>query len=362
MAECPVCGADDHSNTSCSQPPSCLNCNEAHPSYSRRCQVYLNEREIRCLKEAEGLPYAMAVTHLCLQGRLPSVSYSRVSKHPPISGVPSSAASSVVTPPIATPAPNPFAVLGSDVPTTTQSVLTSSRPSSQTPVLTRPRTTPNTNRPSTQKSKKSTLLKSSLPLPSLLPPPHFTFPVSVPSSSPLSGSITSVEIHPPPRTMPSTPVPSQVSPSSATSQVSASSVPPPPTLHLQSLTLFPPPLLWYSPLLSQSLLTLLLLSPIWSPIHLQIQKHLKPFQNILQRLNLQWTLIHFLFLLFPLLHLHNPILHKALFLRCLNVFQCHHTLTFLTPLVRRCLSLWIPGIFFIANHGLFTVEYPRPQG
>ncbi|XP_069942580.1 uncharacterized protein [Cherax quadricarinatus] len=49
MAECPVCGADDHSNTSCSQPPSCLNCNEAHPSYSRRCQVYLNEREIRCL-------------------------------------------------------------------------------------------------------------------------------------------------------------------------------------------------------------------------------------------------------------------------------------------------------------------------
>ncbi|XP_069950435.1 mucin-5AC-like [Cherax quadricarinatus] len=226
MAECPVCGADNHSNTSCSQPPSCLNCNEAHPSYSRRCQVYLNEREIRCLKEAEGLPYAMAVTHLRLQGRLPRVSYSRVSKHPPTSGVPSSAASSVVTPPIAITASNPFAVLGSDVPTTTQSVLTSSRPSSQAPVSTRPRTTPNTNRPSTQKSKKSTLLKSSLPLPSLLPPPHVTFPVSVPSSSPLSGSITSVEIHPPPRTMPSTPVPSQVSPSSVTSQVSTSSVPP----------------------------------------------------------------------------------------------------------------------------------------
>ncbi|XP_069942243.1 uncharacterized protein [Cherax quadricarinatus] len=60
IAKCPVCGADDHSNTSCNRPPSCLNCHEAHPSYSCCCQVYLKEREIRYLKEAEGLPYAMA--------------------------------------------------------------------------------------------------------------------------------------------------------------------------------------------------------------------------------------------------------------------------------------------------------------
>ncbi|XP_069944751.1 mucin-3A-like [Cherax quadricarinatus] len=241
IAECPVWGADDHSNTSCSRTPSCLNCHEAHPSHSRRCQVYLNEREIHCLKEAEGLPYAMAVSHLRLQGRLPRVSYSRVSKCTPTSGVTSSAASSAVASPIVTPVSNSFAVLGSDVPTSTpQSVLTSSCPPSQTPVSTRPRTTPPPNRPSTSQRSK----KSPLPLPSLHPPPHFTFPVSVPESCPFTGSVTSVEVHPPPRTVPSSPVLSHVSSSSATSQVSASSVP----SHTSPVpsTLSPPP--WYSPL------------------------------------------------------------------------------------------------------------------
>ncbi|XP_069957598.1 uncharacterized protein [Cherax quadricarinatus] len=235
IAECPVCGADDHSNTSCNRPPSCLNCHEAHPSYSRLCKVYLNEREMRYLKEAEDLPYAMAVPHVCLQGRLPRVSYSRVSKRLPISGVPSSAASSVVTSPIVTPVSNSFAVMGSDVPTSTpQSVLASSCCPSQASVWTRYRTTPPTNCPSSsQRSKKGPLTP-----PSLLPPPHFTFPVFVNGSSPLTGSVTSVEVHPP-RTVPSSPVPSQVSSSSATSQVSASSVP----FHASSpvpSTLFPP--------------------------------------------------------------------------------------------------------------------------
>ncbi|XP_069957201.1 uncharacterized protein [Cherax quadricarinatus] len=222
IAEYPVCGADDHSNTSCSRPPSRLNCHEAHHLYSRRCQVYLNEREIHYLKEAEGLAYAMAVSHLCLQGRLPRVSYSRVSKCPPTSGVPSSATSSVVTSPIVTHVSNSFAVLGSDVPTSTpQSVLASSCSPSQASVSKRSHTTPPPNRPSTsQKSKKAPLTP-----PSLLPPPHFTFPVSVPGSSPLAASVTSAEAHPSPRTVPSSPVSSQVSSSSATSQVSASSVP-----------------------------------------------------------------------------------------------------------------------------------------
>ncbi|XP_069945116.1 mucin-5AC isoform X1 [Cherax quadricarinatus] len=238
IAECPVCGADDHSNTSCNRSPSCLNCHEAHPSYSRRCQVYLNEREIRYLKETEGLPYAMAVSHLRLQGRLPRVSYSRVSKRPPTSGIPSSTPTSVVTSPIITPVSNPFAVLGSDVPTSTpQSNLASSSSLLQASVSTRPRTTPLPNRPSTsQKSKKGPVTP-----PTHLPPPHFTLPVSVPSSSPLTGSVTSAEVHPPPRNVPSSPVPSQVSSSSATSQVPVSSVP----CHASPVpsTLSPPPTL-----------------------------------------------------------------------------------------------------------------------
>ncbi|XP_069946318.1 uncharacterized protein [Cherax quadricarinatus] len=267
MAECPVCGADDHSNTSCSQPPSCLNCNEARPSYSRRCQVYLNEREIRCLKEAEGLPYAMAVTHLRLQGRLPRVSYSRVSKHPPTSGVPSSAASSVVTPPIATTASNPFAVLGSETSRLQLSLFSHLRVLPHKPQYRQDLVRHLIPIAPLLRSPKnphcSNLLCPFLPFFHLHTLPfqslYLVLPLSLALLQVWRFTLLLVLCLPPPsppKFLPLLPPPRFLPLLS------------PPTLQLQSLTLFPPPLLWYSPLLSQSLLTLLLLSPIWSPIHL----------------------------------------------------------------------------------------------
>ena len=57
---CANCGEFGHMDRGCSNPTNCCNCEEPHPSYSKKCQTYLQEKEILTVMTKEKMSYPEA--------------------------------------------------------------------------------------------------------------------------------------------------------------------------------------------------------------------------------------------------------------------------------------------------------------
>jgi hypothetical protein len=54
---CPRCGLEKHEDAECSKDPHCVNCEGAHPVYSRNCPKVKEERQVMEIKTREKLSY-----------------------------------------------------------------------------------------------------------------------------------------------------------------------------------------------------------------------------------------------------------------------------------------------------------------
>ncbi|XP_055691214.1 uncharacterized protein LOC129794488 [Lutzomyia longipalpis] len=57
---CGFCAQDYHGNEQCTSPAKCVNCNGSHPSFSKTCPIYLEEREINAIRVTMRIPYNLA--------------------------------------------------------------------------------------------------------------------------------------------------------------------------------------------------------------------------------------------------------------------------------------------------------------
>ena len=57
---CANCGDFGHTDRDCSNPTLCCNCQEDHPSFSKKCQTYLREKEILTVMTREKIRYPEA--------------------------------------------------------------------------------------------------------------------------------------------------------------------------------------------------------------------------------------------------------------------------------------------------------------
>lgn len=62
---CANCGSTEHSFEFCAQPSKCLNCEGTHPSSSKQCPKWINEKNIQKTKVTMNIPYheAKAICH-----------------------------------------------------------------------------------------------------------------------------------------------------------------------------------------------------------------------------------------------------------------------------------------------------------
>ncbi|XP_023219417.1 uncharacterized protein LOC111621493 [Centruroides sculpturatus] len=51
---------EDHVSTECKSTPCCVNCRDAHPSYSRKCPAWQREKEVQRLKTINNISYTEA--------------------------------------------------------------------------------------------------------------------------------------------------------------------------------------------------------------------------------------------------------------------------------------------------------------
>ena len=55
---CAVCGKESHGDEkSCTEPAHCINCNGDHPSFSKKCPKWVEEKEIQTIKCQQNIPY-----------------------------------------------------------------------------------------------------------------------------------------------------------------------------------------------------------------------------------------------------------------------------------------------------------------
>ena len=57
---CANCGEFGHVDRNCSNPTNCCNCEEAHPSYSKKCKTYIREKEILTVMTKDKTSYLEA--------------------------------------------------------------------------------------------------------------------------------------------------------------------------------------------------------------------------------------------------------------------------------------------------------------
>ncbi|XP_023240956.1 uncharacterized protein LOC111639332 [Centruroides sculpturatus] len=51
---------EDHNSTECKSTPCCVNCKDAHPSYSRKCPAWQREKEVLRIKTVNNISYTEA--------------------------------------------------------------------------------------------------------------------------------------------------------------------------------------------------------------------------------------------------------------------------------------------------------------
>ncbi|XP_023229416.1 uncharacterized protein LOC111629742 [Centruroides sculpturatus] len=57
---CAQCGTEDNVSTECKSIPCCVNCKDAHPSYSRKCPAWQREKEVQRIKTVNNVSYTEA--------------------------------------------------------------------------------------------------------------------------------------------------------------------------------------------------------------------------------------------------------------------------------------------------------------
>ncbi|XP_023226912.1 uncharacterized protein LOC111627546 [Centruroides sculpturatus] len=57
---CAQYGIEGHQHTECTSTPCCVNCNNAHPAYSRKCYAWQREKKIQRVKTVNNLSYPEA--------------------------------------------------------------------------------------------------------------------------------------------------------------------------------------------------------------------------------------------------------------------------------------------------------------
>ncbi|XP_055940906.1 uncharacterized protein LOC129971304 [Argiope bruennichi] len=71
---CGRCSEIGHDSKSCTSAPKCSNCKEDHPSYSRKCPRWIEEKEIQTIKVTQNIPFAEA--RKLVKSRTPTVGVS----------------------------------------------------------------------------------------------------------------------------------------------------------------------------------------------------------------------------------------------------------------------------------------------
>lgn len=57
---CGFCAQETHGDKPCEHPAKCVNCNGNHPSFSKNCPIYLEEKEINAIRVTMRIPYNLA--------------------------------------------------------------------------------------------------------------------------------------------------------------------------------------------------------------------------------------------------------------------------------------------------------------
>ncbi|GBM53599.1 hypothetical protein AVEN_105488-1 [Araneus ventricosus] len=73
---CGRCSEIGHNSKSCTSTPKCSNCKAEHPSYSRKCPRWVEEREIQAIKVTQNISFAEARKIVTSRTPTVGVSYS----------------------------------------------------------------------------------------------------------------------------------------------------------------------------------------------------------------------------------------------------------------------------------------------
>ncbi|CAL1267232.1 unnamed protein product [Larinioides sclopetarius] len=71
---CGRCSEIGHNSKTCTSTPKCSNCKEDHPSYSRKCPLWVQEKEIQAIKVSQNISFAEA--RKIVKSRTPTVGIS----------------------------------------------------------------------------------------------------------------------------------------------------------------------------------------------------------------------------------------------------------------------------------------------
>ncbi|GBO44096.1 hypothetical protein AVEN_188025-1 [Araneus ventricosus] len=73
---CGRCSEMEHNSKSCTSTPKCSNCKAEHPSYSRKCPRWVEEKEIQTIKVTQNISFAEARKIVTSRTPTVGVSYS----------------------------------------------------------------------------------------------------------------------------------------------------------------------------------------------------------------------------------------------------------------------------------------------
>ncbi|GAB0086445.1 hypothetical protein DMENIID0001_005070 [Sergentomyia squamirostris] len=70
-----ICGncAKEFHDGECTSPSKCVNCGNAHPSFSKLCPRYLDEKEINAIRVTERIPYSLARAEFRKRRKIPNL-------------------------------------------------------------------------------------------------------------------------------------------------------------------------------------------------------------------------------------------------------------------------------------------------
>ncbi|XP_023235891.1 uncharacterized protein LOC111635228 [Centruroides sculpturatus] len=78
---------EGHQSTECTSTPCCVNCNDAHPAYSRKCSAWQREKEIQRVKTVNNVSYPEARRMVTLSAPLKQKSFAAALKSTKTIGV-----------------------------------------------------------------------------------------------------------------------------------------------------------------------------------------------------------------------------------------------------------------------------------
>ncbi|XP_023242465.1 uncharacterized protein LOC111640661 [Centruroides sculpturatus] len=81
------CEDEGHQSTECTSTPCCVNCNDAHPAYSRKCSAWQREKEIQRVKTVNNVSYPEARRMVTLSAPLKQKSFAAALKSTKTVGV-----------------------------------------------------------------------------------------------------------------------------------------------------------------------------------------------------------------------------------------------------------------------------------